>query len=641
MVDMNTIAGTAIAELVRAPLVELYASFRTNLSITRAQFESAFQRYSDMTMRRCSFVRTLYSTQEPIELEDIYVPPGFMIQQEHFPRSDKRIDENDLIYKFAQCERLIVKGNGGCGKTVFLKKLWLSRFKNPSGRLPILVELRRLNEMQNPDLFALCRNELQADIVFKDIAFEELCRIGRFEFILDGFDEIVKEKRNEITRQILDIAERFPKCPILVSGREDDRFISWGPFVTYSVAPLTKKEAVQLIRKVPFEREIKNKFCALIEDSYYDKHRSFLSNPLLAVMMMMTYRRNGSVSDKVTQFYNDAFQTLLSWHDGTKEAFVRERALGRDSIRPVFSTFCLISYYDQIFEFSEDLVRTYIKKALKYHRMEDNLDDVLRDFCETVNLLQKDGLYYVFVHRSFQEYFAAECAMQVVSGSAREFLEDFAMRKRDSTFSMCYEIHPELVYDFYLVSRISKYEESEFCHELRKRAPRGFSSRMTEYIEIDYSEIDGKLRASGVRMGPSSSIDHINLLELVRELKNPNALDLQFMILDDGVFAYLTMTDKAIDTFGRVKAGAQISVKIEFSNESKFSIVQAKKISPDDKRLNRFEGKVQSEFPAYVQKVKKLWLTAVRDADKLIVEMRESRETRKDSIDGILGIAED
>ena len=129
---------------------------------------------------------------------------------------------------------------------------------------------------------------------------------------------------------------------------------------------------------------------------------------------------------------------------------MRERALGRDSIRPVFSTFCLISYYDQIFEFSEDLVRTYIKKALKYHRMEDNLDDVLRDFCETVNLLQKDGLYYVFVHRSFQEYFAAECAMQVVSGSAREFLEDFAMRKRDSTFSMCYEIHPELVYDFYL-----------------------------------------------------------------------------------------------------------------------------------------------------------------------------------------------
>ena len=171
-------------------------------------------------------------------------------------------------------------------------------------------------------------------------------------------------------------------------------------------------------------------------------------------MMLMTFNENATIPSKLTEFYKSAFQTLLTWHDATKDSFERDRTLNVDEFRKVFSTFCLVTYYDQNFEFDEAQFREYIRKALDYHNLTTDLDAVRDDICEAVNLIQRDGLNFTFIHRSFQEYFAAECAMQVVSGKASEFLEVFSKRFFDSVFEMCYEIHPELVYDQYFSTRI-------------------------------------------------------------------------------------------------------------------------------------------------------------------------------------------
>lgn len=639
--DINAISGVAITELIKEPLGKLYDQFQGISSITRAQFEGAFSRYCKMTFLRCTHVRTLYSTQEPVNIEEIYVQPRFELRNVLETRRAKSISDVDLSFKFTKCERLIVKGNGGSGKTVFLKKLWLKRFNNPLGRLPILIELRRLNDMQTPDIMTLCRSELQADIVFQETAFEKLCEMGSFEFILDGFDEITKTKRGNITSQILDIANRYPQCPILVSGRDDDRFMAWGPFKTYSVSPLSRAEAVELVNRIPFESKIKRDFADLIDEEYYNQHRSFLSNPLLAVMMLMTYRRNGTVSDKITEFYKDAFQTLLSWHDGTKDAFERERSLGRDQIRPVFSTFCLSSYYDSVYEFDDDSVRLYIRKALRYHRIEADIDGVLQDFCETINLLQKDGLYYVFVHRSFQEYFAAECAMHVVSGKTSQFLNDFVGRTRDTTFRMCFEIHPELVFDFYLEERISEYQESELCAKVRSRAPRALLATVFHFVELEFVSIDGRLMASSLRADTTEMREHLQLLELVSDLRTPTVERLGMSLVDTVQFRCLRFFERHMDTFGRVKKGAGFFVRVQFSDSSSFLLSNLSELSSNDSRIRRFERNALADFPNFIASTKKTLLAGCREADKLVAEMVAGRAARKDSIDSILGIGSD
>lgn len=81
-------------------------------------------------------------------------------------------------------------------------------------------------------------------------------------------------------------------------------------------------------------------------------------------MMLMTFNENATIPSKLTEFYKSAFQTLLTWHDATKDSFERDRTLYVDEFRKVFSTFCLITYYDQNFEFDEPQFRNYIRKAL-------------------------------------------------------------------------------------------------------------------------------------------------------------------------------------------------------------------------------------------------------------------------------------
>ena len=139
-------------------------------------------------------------------------------------------------------------------------------------------------------------------------------------------------------------------------------------------------------------------------------------------MMMMTYHDNAEIPTKLKTFYENAFSTLYSWHDAQKDSWSRPRCLGIDAFKKFFYTFCLFSYYQQDFVFSEDLLRSYVKKSLAYQGIDVAIDDVIRDITETVNLMQLDGLQYVFIHRSFQEYFCAYCITSVISEKTHEFL---------------------------------------------------------------------------------------------------------------------------------------------------------------------------------------------------------------------------
>ncbi|MEL6627998.1 MAG: NACHT domain-containing protein, partial [Bacteroidota bacterium] len=444
MSDNGTeLAAQVATQLIKDSLTSIYGPIADFLTVKKGQFIESFSSYCTLVHGKCSLVRTLYSKNKPMPLRDVYV-------RTRFTQGQRKFSDRDIINKFSSGRRIIIKGNGGSGKTIFLKHLWLSLFEQSSGRIPIFLELRRLNDLQSIDIASFCRNELQSDMSFGKGVFEKLCQAGRFQFIFDGFDEVNRENRKTVERQVISLSEKYQSCCFLVSGREDDRFSSWGDFEVYSVSPLQLSDVKELIENIPFDRKVKRKFLETLKEDFFDQHRSFLSSPLLAVMMLMTFNENAIIPSKLTEFYKSAFQTLLTWHDATKDSFERDRALSVDDFRKVFSTFCLITYYDQAFEFDEDLFRRYIKKSLKYHSITANLDDVQNDICESANLLQKDGLKYIFIHRSFQEYFAAECAMQVVSGKAKDFLEVFSKRIRDTVFAMCYEIHSELVFDEYL-----------------------------------------------------------------------------------------------------------------------------------------------------------------------------------------------
>lgn len=632
MIDQSgEVVAQVATQLVKDSLLSLYDPISKYLTVQKAQFLEGFKSYSEQTYRKNSLIRTLYSKNRPIPLSEVYVDTNFILEENEY------YSDTDLISKFARKKRIVVKGNGGSGKTIFLKHLWVSRFEKPEGRIPIFVELRRLNDLSSVDILAFCRNELQSDMSFGKDVFEKLCENGKFEFILDGFDEVNRENRKTVEKQIISLSESYPECCFLVSGREDDRFSAWGEFEIYSVSPLHLDDVTKLIEKIPFDKKVKKKFSETLDHDFYGQHKSFLSSPLLAVMMLMTFNENATIPSKLTEFYKSAFQTLLTWHDATKDSFERERALSVDDFRKVFSTFCLMTYYDQVFEFDEEALRRYIGRSLEYHEIAAGVDDVKNDICESANLLQKDGLKYIFVHRSFQEYFAAECTMQVVSGKAKDFLEVFSKRNRDTVFAMCYEIHQELVYDQYFSKHIDEILGSDFLETAASKRLTNSWLCTSAWIEM-YKIGRDIFQISAVSVESDEKqklcLRTINLCEQVNDRslgEGPTGtlLEALFASANHAAAGSLSKGDKkqvlrVIVTF----KGDIPHISIRNLGNDKFS--------PDE--IRRFRVSFKSRFSQELDNSKKYINSFHRRAREMLTKFRQQRISKEKSIDDILGV---
>lgn len=117
MNDQSTeIAVQVATQLIKDSLTSLYAPLSKLLTVKKAQFFENFSSYCSLTHGKSSFVRTLYSKNKPISLSEVYI-------EMRFHEGKKRYTDADLIRKFAEGHRIVVKGNGGSGKTIFLKHL--------------------------------------------------------------------------------------------------------------------------------------------------------------------------------------------------------------------------------------------------------------------------------------------------------------------------------------------------------------------------------------------------------------------------------------------------------------------------------------------------------------------------------------
>ncbi|AHM03646.1 hypothetical protein roselon_01256 [Roseibacterium elongatum DSM 19469] len=634
--ETKEIAAQAAAQLIKDGLGAIFDSLNDKLSLGRAQFIEGFERYCSHMYAKNTQIRTLHSKNAPVSLFDIYVESSFEVGEDFFDK--ERFSEKELVTNFVNGQRVIVKGNGGSGKTVFLKHLWVSLLKQKKEKIPVFVELRRLNDLQTINVKSFCRSELQAESVLTNGVFEKLCERGRFSFIFDGFDEVVRDKRRIVERQIIELADSYRDCSFLVSGREDDRFSSWSDFEVYTVAPLSIEEVRELIEKIRFDTKVKKKFLEALDEDFYQQHKSFLSSPLLAVMMLMTFNENATIPSKLTGFYDSAFQTLLTWHDATKDSFQRDRALSVDEFRVVFSTFALLSYYDSVLEFNDSELRKYIGKALRYHKFLAEIEDVRLDFCESVNLLQRDGLKYVFVHRSFQEYFAAECAMHVVSGKAEKFLDVFSKRLRDNVFLMCFELHPELTFDAYFEPRVSRFHE---FHDKLKLAKTGVEFLGDIYSEVRYEFLVRESVSGLMNIEFQPAHDASGMLDFIdacQRLRSDWPYGSAVSVMHKIFYDFLRSAIRKAAPQNSTEIVVRISISFEDGNfklsvrnigQEKLAIDQVASIRSDfldssDVLFNQIRTDVGEIFQAI---------------GNFVGELEKDREEKSASIDDILGLA--
>lgn len=349
-----------------------------------------------------------------------------------------------------------------------MRYLTVRHFHYPCGKIPLFIELRRLNGLSAIDLLSFIRaTSLEKGSAVTQTQFELFLKGGGFLLVLDGFDELDLKIRDEVQRQLLEFEKNFPEATIVVSSRPDDRFGSWTSYHVYKVVPFDKPRTVKLVESLPCDAGVKRRFIKEVNGKLYETHKSFLSTPLLASIMLLTYEQFAEIPSKMHEFYSRAFDTLLQKREAQKEQFQRKThtSLTRDDFKACFAAFCALSYLNGKFQFSDDALKDAAKAAISYSKQastsfprEIEPDSLIHDLFQSVCMLQRDGIETTFVHRSFQEYFAALFAVGLHASKVGTFLDRCALRMNDSVIPLALDMSRETVEKEWVLKTIHRLE---------------------------------------------------------------------------------------------------------------------------------------------------------------------------------------
>ena len=361
----------------------------------------AYQKYILNARSKLAKTKSFFILDKPADFYDYYVSTNISCGRSCL--------ENPGIIQCANIsDRFVITGTGGSGKSIFMRHLFLDCIKQMK-YVPILIELRDLNDSARTveeHVFYTLENggfDIGGGFVKRSMEF------GKFCFLFDGFDELIVDRRQEVADYIREVSSRFSGCPVIVSSRPDERFHGWGQFSIFAVDPLSKGSAMSLVRKLPVDDDVKAKFLRELDERLYQEHMSFLSNPLLLSIMLLTYNQNAEVPAKLSLFYSQAYESLFQKHDATKGAYKRSRATTLDILdfSKVFSLFSLLTYDKRIFRMSKMDCLEFIEESKKRLRYDFDRQDFLQDLLGATCLLVEDGLQVAYTHRSFQEYFVS------------------------------------------------------------------------------------------------------------------------------------------------------------------------------------------------------------------------------------------
>lgn len=371
-----------------------------------ALYTNSLSEYVKSSISQCSSVKNILYRNKLADTKDKYVNVCFSANKED-------VTDESLVLALGGQRRILIRGRGGAGKTMFTKWAVLKLFETTLNhqKIPIYIELRDLqfNKEETP----------LEELVFRQVSnnrhrtsfnqFIEGVKAGIFLFVLDAVDEVKKDNRAHILKKINRFARDFPETSILLTSRDFPQVDGLIGFEEYRTRPLELKQAIEIIDKIDYSDEIREALKSDIGADKYKKHAFFLENPLLVTILLLTFDQSREIPTKRSAFYKRAFEALYERHDAAKDVdFARDQHAGlpMDDFEAVFSHFCFGTYVNSVYDFSDAELNDFFIESTK-KTLGDAVDgkDVATDAVESVCLIVREGHDNVFVHRSFQEYF--------------------------------------------------------------------------------------------------------------------------------------------------------------------------------------------------------------------------------------------
>jgi hypothetical protein len=397
-----------IASIFKSPIDKLLSFLGNEL---QQSFSNRLLEYQVEEYKRNFYAKTILHRAEPKPLNDFYLP--LFIYELKKPHERNRISTHSAKKLLGKWNYVTLFGNAGSGKSTIVKYLFVNCFTE-GYKIPIKVELRYLNEFKgnfNDYIF----NEIFKfqKLGISNIIIDRLLGSDSFVFFLDGYDEINSDIKAQTTKDIDSFVTKYPANKYVITSRPYTNIDLLPLFTNFHVCDLDDNEIALFVKKqIPSdEKELAEKIIQAINKSENIGYKSFLSNPLLLSMFILTFQSYSDIPQKRSEFYSQVFDTLFSVHDSmSKLAYVRERLsqLSKDQFEEILRLFSFISFFEEKFIFPP----TYLNEKLtliksKKKNLSFDTEMFIQDLQVAIGILNKEGLDYTFPHRSLQEYFGA------------------------------------------------------------------------------------------------------------------------------------------------------------------------------------------------------------------------------------------
>ncbi len=507
-IDVNQVIANVVEHSCKNIIEDISKTVKINKKDFTNKFSikynKAFKEYLKKAYNKYSKIKTLLYKTEPKYLYDFF-------ECNNLKYDDKQIDPIDINNILNISNFLIIKGTGGIGKSTLMKHLFLNELEK-NDLIPIFFELKDLNSSEESleDCIYNSINKLGCE--FERQYFEYAMKSGKFLVLLDGYDEISSTRLEKFPKELEEMTDKYENNCYIMSSRPSENFISFQRFTVLESQPFTKEKTINLIKKIDYDEEIKQRFIKELCINLYDKHQSFASNPLLLTIMLLTYNDYAEIPDKLHLFYEQAFETLYLKHDATKSGYRREMQskLTRNIFEKAFSKFCFKTYVREKFEFSKIELNQFFDEV-----KDDNInfenEKFLQDLISSVCLMYLDGKVYSFTHRSFQEYFTAKYILSLSDENQQKVCRKLInYREHDNVLDMLYDMSKERFENNVLIPYLEEIEEK--CKG---------KDRYTEYYKELLCNMQIRItKESHIGIGISYRIKDIFLYTIERKYMN-------------------------------------------------------------------------------------------------------------------------
>lgn len=515
---MELSSSLAIAKFLGKPTIEATSPFFKQLTDGISHwYKDGFKEYFDNTLKKYKEIKTLLHRQ-PTPFYDVYYPASLLYNGQH-------IEIPSLKVLFQNTNTITVIGDAGSGKSTLLTHLFISALYE-GYKAPIFVALRDLNIEDSNLSTYIRRNILQNKLSPSDTYLNKLLEQGAFIFFLDGYDEIKSALKHEITVELESFVDKYSKNSFILTSRPNSNIEYFKRFHNYTIQELSQEDMKLFVKQQITDTLLSTKIVESLEENTFQYIDSYLKNPLLLTLYILTYRKNSSIPSNKYIFYRRVFDVLFAEHDSaSKVGFEREfkTSLNQEQFEYVLKLFSFLSFFENEFDFDKDYIFEKLNQIKnKNLEIEFSNNNFLDDMKLTIGLWTEDSGIYSFAHRSMQEYFAAVYVSNVqnvenkikiyskILSSFEKYQNPFSL---NNFLSLCYEMDETFYIEHYAlpilqqIRRLFKDDAGSYVFELPYISA-GFTCKINKTQENSIVITDELMFLINVFVTPTMTFDY-------------------------------------------------------------------------------------------------------------------------------------